>query len=370
MYRTLIFVALLSFASCKKDQGPQQQAPEVPVAAVIQQAVEVTEEFVGQIYGGSDVEIRARVQGWVLQRHFIEGTEVKRGQLLYTIDPLPYQTKADQARGQLAETEAVVVKTKSDLDRIKPLAEMNAVSQRDLVAAQGQYDAAIARREASKSNHENARIELSYCRITALIDGTIGISKADIGDYVGGINLLVLNTVSSLNTMRVRFAISEREYLTFRKRLLGGEKIRTEAELILSDGSLHPEKGQLIVANREIDPTTGTLTLEATFPNTNKILRPGQFARVRMVVETLPGALLIPQRAVIEIQGAYQVFVVDKDSKLQVRVVEVGSRYEEYWIISKGLDPADKVALVGNAAIRVNTVVTPVPVKIQATNAN
>lgn len=368
LHRSYILLIGLSLFACKKEQTAQQQAPEVPVASVLQQDVELTEEFVGQIYGGSDVEIRARVQGWVLQRHFTEGTEVKKDQLLYTIDPLPYQTKADQARGQLAEADAAVVKTKSDLDRIKPLAEMNAVSQRDLVAAQGQYDAAIARRAAMNSNLQNARIELGYCRITAPIDGTIGISKADVGDYAGGINLLVLNTVSSLTSMRVRFAISEREYLTFRKRLLGGEKIKTEVELILSDGSLHPEKGQLIVANREIDPTTGTLTLEASFPNKNKVLRPGQFGRVRMVVETLSGALLIPQRAVVEIQGTYQVFVADKDNKLQIKVVEAGARYGDNWIIRKGLEPTDKVALVGNAALRVNTVITPVPVKATGSN--
>lgn len=365
MFRLLVVFALLILTSCKKEQGQQQQAPEVPVAQVLQQNVDITEDFVGQTYGGSDIEIRARVQGWLTGRHFTEGTPVKKGQLLYTIDPLPYQTKVDMARGQLAEAEAMLVKSKSDLDRIKPLAEMNAVSQRELVAAQGQYDASVARKKALTANLENAQIELGYCRITAPIDGTIGISKADIGDFVGGINLLVLNTLSNINSIRVRFSISEREYLAFRKRILAGEKINSEAQLILADGTLHPQKGQLNVANREIDPTTGTLTLEAIFPNPDKILRPGQFARVRMVVESLQGALLVPQRAVTEIQGTYQVYVVDKESKLQIKVVEAGSRYGENWIINKGLDPTDKVALVGNAALRVNTVITPVAVKAE-----
>jgi membrane fusion protein, multidrug efflux system len=364
MYRLSLLVALLVAAtSCKKDTTQQQQAPEVPVVQVLQQPVDLTEDFVGQTYGGSDIEIRARVQGWVLQRHFTEGTEVKRGQLLYTIDPLPYQTKVDQAKGQLAEADALLVKAKNDLDRIKPLAEMNAVSQRELVAAQGQYDAAVARKKALTATLENAQIELGYCRITAPIDGTIGISKADVGDFVGSINMLVLNTVSSIQSMRVRFSISEREYLAFRKRILAGEKINSEAQLILSDGSIHPQKGQLNAANREIDPATGTLTLEAIFPNPEKILRPGQFARVRMIVESVPNALLVPQRAVTEIQGTYQVYIVDKDNKLQIKVVEAGSRYGENWIIQKGLEPTDRVALVGNAALRVNTVITPVAVK-------
>jgi len=366
MYRLFIVSIVLSLTACKKEQGPQQQAPEVPVAQVLQQNVDITEDFVGQTYGGSDIEIRARVQGWLTGRHFVEGTPVKKGQLLYSIDPLPYQAKVDVARGQLAEADAMLVKAKNDLDRIKPLAEMNAVSQRELVAAQGQYDASVARKKAMAGTLENAQIELGYCRISSPIDGTIGISKADIGDFVGGINMLVLNTISNINSIRVRFSISEREYLAFRKRILAGEKINSEAQLILADGSIQPQKGQLNVANREIDPSTGTLTLEAIFPNPEKIVRPGQFARVRMVVESRPGALLVPQRAVTEIQGIYQVYIVDKENKLQIKVVEAGTRYGENWIINKGLEPTDRVALVGNAALRVNTVITPVAVKSEA----
>lgn len=363
----MIVLGFLILVSCKKDQQAQMQPVEVPVAQVLQKDIAVTQEFVGQTYGGSDIEIRARVQGWVLQKHFTEGTEVKKGQLLYTIDPLPYQTKVDQAKGQLAEADAMLVKAKNDLDRIKPLAEMNAVSQRELVAAQGQYDAAVARKKALASSLENAQIELGYCRVTAPIDGTIGLSKADVGDFVGSINTLILNTVSSINAVRVRFSISEREYLSFRKRILAGEKINSEAELLLADGTVHPQKGQLSLANREIDPATGTLTLEAVFPNPDKILRPGQFARIRLIVETIPGSLLVPQRAVTELQGIYQVYVVDKDNKLQIKVVEAGSRYGTYWIIRKGLEPTDRVALVGSAALRVNTVIQPVPVKSDST---
>jgi membrane fusion protein (multidrug efflux system) len=350
-------------AACKQEQAGEQKAPEVPVVTVMQQRVDVTQDFVGQTYGGADIEIRARVQGWILSRHFNEGAEVKKDQLLYTIDPLPYQSKVEQARGQVAEAEANVVKSKNDLDRIKPLAAINAVSQRELVAAQGQYDAAVARRRSMAAGLENAQIELGYCRVTSPIDGTIGISKADIGDYVGGINLLVLNTVSSINSIRVRFSISEREYLDFRKRLNLGEKINQEVQLQLADGTWHTDKGIINVTNREIDPTTGTFTLEAIFPNPGKVLRPGQFGRVRMIMETLPKALLIPQRAVTELQGLYQVYVVDKDNKLQIKVVEAGDRYGDNWIINKGLEPTDRVALVGNAAIRVNTVITPVEAK-------
>lgn len=363
MYRLPLLLLLCLLATCKPEQTGEQKAPEVPVVQVLQLRVDVTQDFVGQTYGGADIEIRARVQGWVLQRHFNEGAEVKKGQLLYTIDPLPYKSKVEQARGEVAEADAQVVKAKNDLDRIKPLAAINAVSQRELVAAQGQYDAAVARRRSMSASLENAQIELGYCEVTSPIDGTIGISKADVGDYVGGINLLILNTVSNINSVRVRFSISEREYLDFRKRLNMGEKINQEVQLQLADGTWHTDKGIINVTNREIDPTTGTFTLEAIFPNPGKVLRPGQFGRVRMIMETLPNALLIPQRAVTELQGLYQVYVVDKDNKLQIKVVEAGDRYGDNWIIRKGLDPTDRVALVGNASIRVNTVITPVEAK-------
>lgn len=367
--RLLYAFIICSFVlSCKKEEVKQAIAPEVPVASIIQQDVAITNEFVGQTFGGSDIEIRARVQGWLTGIHFKEGTTVKKGELLYTIDPLEYQTKSDRARGQLAEADAVLVKAKSDLDRIKPLAEMNAVSQRELVSAQGQYDAAVARKQSAAAGLKNAQIELGYTRITSPIDGTIGISKAQEGDVVGGVTSMVLNTVSNIHAVRVRFSISEREYLDFRKRIISGEKLDRECELILSDGSLHPHKGTINLTNREIDPATGTLTVEASFPNPEKILRPGQFARVRFVTETLKNAMLVPQRAVIELQGSYQVYVIDKDNKVQIKMVEAGDRYGENWIILKGLEPTDRVALLGNAIIRVNSVVTPVAVKSEKTN--
>ena len=363
---SLFFFLLI--LSCKKEEAKQALAPEVPVAPILQQDVAITREFVGQTYGGSDIEIRARVQGWLTGLHFKEGAEVKKAQLLYTIDPLQYQTKADQAKGQLAEADAVLVKAKSDLDRIRPLAKMNAVSQRELVSAEGQYNAAVARKQAAAAGLENAQIELSYTRVSSPLDGTIGISHGQVGDFVGSINSMILNTVSSVNSVRVRFSISEREYLDFRKRVLGGEKLDREAELILADGSLHPQKGMINLANREIDPATGTLTVEATFPNPEKILKPGQFARVRFVAETLKNAMLVPQRAVIELQGSYQVYVIDKENKVQIKIVEAGERYGDNWIITKGLEPADRVALLGNAIIRVNSVITPVAIKSEKTN--
>jgi membrane fusion protein (multidrug efflux system) len=353
--------------SCK-EKAVETTIPEVPVVSVLIQDVPLTQEYVGQTLGGTDIQIRARVQGFLTGIHFREGSAVRKGQLLYTIDPLPYQARLDQAKGQLASAKAQLAKAVSDLDRIKPLAAINAVSQRDLVAAQAQYDAAVGGDEAARGMVKNAEIELGYATIYSPIDGIIGISKFEVGDLVGAISSFNLNTVSSTKTMRVRFSVTEAEYLEFRKRVPDQKQMDWTIDMILSDGSVHPHRGQINLANREIDQATGTLTMEATVPNPEETVRPGQFAKVRFVTEIRKGALLIPLRAVTELQGTYQVFVVNSENKVEVKMVEAGQQYGEYWIINSGLEPTDKVALLGNVAIRVNSTVTPVPVKVDSTN--
>jgi membrane fusion protein (multidrug efflux system) len=340
------------------------------VTPVLIKDVPITQEYVGQTLGATDIQINARVQGFLTGIHFKEGSKVRKGQLLYTIDPLPYQAKVEQAKGQLATAEANLVQAKSDLDRIIPLAKINAVSQRDLVAAQGKYDAAVGGKAAADAFLKNAQIELGYAWITSPIDGIIGISQFEMGDLVGTINSRYLNTVSDTRSVRVRFSVSENEYLDFRKRLGPEERKKMDwtVDMILSDGTVHPEKGIINIANREIDQATGTLTMEALFPNPDELVRPGQFAKVRFVTETRKGAILVPQRAVTELQGIYQVYVVGAENKITVKMVQAGQRYGKYWIINSGLEPTDKVALVGNAAIRSNSVITPVAVKADSTN--
>ena len=365
---TFLVACGLLLYSCKSKEQAEVKAPEVPVAAIVIKDVPITQEYVGQTLGASDIQINARVQGFLTGIHFKEGSRVKKGQLLYTVDPLPYQAKVEQARGQLATAEANLVQARSDLDRIIPLAKINAVSQRDLVAAQGKYDAAVGGKEAAVAFLKNAQIELGYAWITSPIDGIIGISQYEVGDLVGSINSRYLNTVSDTRSVRVRFSISENEYLDFRKRLSPEEREKMDwtVDMILSDGSVHPVKGLINLANREIDPATGTLTMEATFPNPDELVRPGQFAKVRFVIELRKGALLVPQRAVTELQGTYQVYVVGSDNKVAVKMVQAGQRFGEYWIIDSGLEPGDKVALLGNTAIRPNSVVTPVPVNTES----
>ncbi|NTV82744.1 MAG: efflux RND transporter periplasmic adaptor subunit [Bacteroidales bacterium] len=363
----LVVLVGLLFFSCNKKKTLETAALEVPVTSVLIKDVPLTQEYVGQTLGGTDIQIRARVQGFLTGMYFREGSAVKKGQLLYSIDPLPYQAKLDQAKGQLAEAEALLAKAKSDLDRIKPLAAINAVSQRDLVAAQAQFDASIGRLEAAQGMVNNAQIELSYATITSPIDGIIGISNFEVGDLVGTIQSFNLNTVSSTKTIRVRFSVTEAEYLEFRKRVPDKNKMDWTIEMILSDGSIHPHKGQINLANREIDPSTGTLTMEATVPNPEENVRPGQFAKVRFITEVRKGAMLIPLRAVTELQGTYQVYVVSAENKVEIKTVQAGQKYGEYWIIDSGLEATDKVALVGNIAIRVNSAVKPVPVKADST---
>lgn len=362
-----VWIGMLLF-SCGKKAVVETAAPEVPVTSVLIKDVPLTQEYVGQTLGGTDIQIRARVQGFLTGIHFREGSAVKKGQLLYTIDPLPYQAKLDQARGQLATAEAQLAKAKSDLERIKPLAAINAVSQRDLVAAQAQYDAAIGGEEAARGMVKNAEIELGYASIYSPIDGIIGISNFEVGDLVGSINSFNLNTVSSIKDIRVRFSVTEAEYLEFRKRVGDRNKMNWTIDMILSDGSVHPYKGQINLANREIDAATGTLTMEAAVPNPQEDVRPGQFAKVRFITEIRENAMLIPLRAVTELQGTYQVFTVNSENKIEARMVQAGQQFGPYWIIDSGLEPSDRVALVGNLAIRVNSVITPVPVAVDSTN--
>ncbi|MGB3675172.1 MAG: efflux RND transporter periplasmic adaptor subunit, partial [Candidatus Nanopelagicales bacterium] len=291
---------------------------EVPVTAVLKQNVMLESEFTGQTYGQSDIQINPRVDGVILSMNFKEGSIVKKGQLLYTIDPLPFQAKVNEAAAGLAEAQASLAKTKSDLEMIEPLAKINAVSQRELVQAKALYDASRASIDAARASLDNAKIQLGYCSITAPISGLIGISKVRAGDYVQPGPNSVLTTISDLVDMRVRFTVSEQEYLRlfreFNKENSQIKDVGNSIGIILSDGSEYPYKGKVSFADRQIDPSTGALTFEAAFPNPDKLLRPGQYVKVIVVTDVRNDALLVPQRAVIEMQGIFQVYVLGDSS--------------------------------------------------------
>jgi membrane fusion protein, multidrug efflux system len=360
----LLLLAYLFMGCSKEKEAATAPVLEIQVSKVIQRDVPIYREFVGQVYGQSDIEIRTRVDGWITALSFKEGGSVKKGQLLYTIDPIQYQTKVDQARGQLAAAEATFVNADSNLKRIKPLAEINAVSKRDLDAALANFDASKAQVDAARANLENQKIELSYTRITSPIDGVIGISKMREGNYVGSLGPSgLLNTVSQIESLRVRFPIGEQDLLhiqKIRKENPEEAKKEIEAHLILADGSLYPHKGWVNTTDRQIDSETGTLTIQADFPNPEQNLRPGQFVRIRLIFENRKHALIVPQRAVTEMQGIFQVMTVTAENKLQAKIVQAGQQIGNEWIIDSGLEVTDRIALLGSQFIQPNTIVKPV----------
>jgi membrane fusion protein (multidrug efflux system) len=269
----------------------------------------------------------------------------------------------DQAAGKLAEAKTNLAKTKSDLDMIEPLAKINAVSQRELVSAKAQYEAALGQIQSAEGALRNAKIELGYCSVVAPISGMIGISKVREGDYVSPGPLAVLNTISELKNIRVRFTISEQEYLRiFREATAENSALKgagKKVQLILSDGSPYPSIGTLSFTDRQVDPSTGAMTLEASFENPDKLLRPGQYVKVKVVTDVRLNALVIPQRSVIEMQGIYQVYVLGDSSKVHLQIIQTGPSFADAYIVEDGLKAGDKIAMGGTQLLRNGSTIAP-----------
>jgi membrane fusion protein (multidrug efflux system) len=339
---------------------------EVAVLEVQPRDIPIYLDMIGQTRGSVDIPIRARIDGVLEEVNFLEGRDVKKGQLLYVIDPTPFEAQVVEAEGRLAEATTQLAKASSDLERIRPLAEIDAVSKLDLDAADAQFKAAEGLLQAARAQVQQANIQLGYTKIMAPVDGLIGITQAKVGEYVGqSPNPVVLNTVSQVDPIRVRFSINEREYLRLRRDFK--KKIRSEDEepetselqLILSDGSIHDHVGRVAGLDAAINPTTGTLTLEADFPNPERIVLPGQFARVRAVIDERNAALAVPQRAVMETQGIFQLAIVADDGTVELRQVQMGPRVNEEWIVESGLEPGEFVALEGLQRMRPGIKVVP-----------
>ena len=365
-----IVLGLLTFVSgCKEKSAGELPPPTVQVVQVIQQEIPVIEEFVGQTYGLFDIAIQARVDGFLEGIHFEEGRRVKKGQLLYSIDPQPFEAKVAGSMSQLAEANTRLVKAESDLVRIKPLAEINAVSQSDLDAAVAQRDAATAAVEAAEAGLVSAKIELGYTKIYSPIEGVIGKTEAYPGDYVGrGLTNVILNEVSRIDKILVNFHIPEEKYLEIvRPFLAGTDSARVQRRqnnqgltMILADGTLYPHEGKLEFINRQVNATTGTILLQASFPNPSLILRPGQFARVRAVIDVISEGLLIPQRCAQEMQGIYNVYVVNDQDEVEFREIKVGSTYQtSYLIVTEGLAPEDRIVYEGLQKVKNGSKVNP-----------
>ena len=362
----LPMLACVALVGCEQQEPPAPPLLEVPVVEVVQQDVPVILEMVGQTLGSSDIPIRARVDGVLESIEFLEGRVVKKDQLLYTIDTRPFDAKVVEAQGYLAEAQTSLAKSKSDLDRIRPLAEINAVSQQDLDSAVAQFEAAKGKLQAAKAQVEQAKIELGYTNIHSPISGRIGLTRAKVGEYVGKEpNPIVLNYVSKIDPIRVRFAINERQYLRFARKItqemknIDDDRDDTTLELILADGTVHDHKGRVTSFEAAIDPTTGTLSLEADFPNPDSIVLAGQFARVRAQAQVLKNALVIPQRAINELQGNFQVMVVTSENTIEVKPVVLGPVYQNMRVIEEGLSSDDRVATEGLLRLRNGMSVVP-----------
>ena len=358
--KKVYFLLLLSaiIFSCKKGDKQQAMPPQpFEVYEIQAKSVPIYEEFVGQIYGEKDIPIRARVEGFLEGIHFDEGERVKKGQLLYSIDPDPFQEKVVAEESKVSEAQTVLVQAESDLRRIEPLAAMDAVSQQELDMAVSKRDAAISSLEAAKANLNIAKINKGYCKMYAPIEGIIGKTNAREGEFVGkDPNPVILNTVSQLRAIRVQFFLTEPDYLKIARAYLTAEEMemrrvegddRAELELILADGTLYDQKGEVDFIDRNIDSSTGSILVQATFPNPQRLIRPGQFARVRIRVREDENSIVIPQKCAKELQGQFSVMFVNNENVLESKTVQVTDKVGEFYIIKEGLNNGDKIILEG-----------------------
>ncbi len=367
-------ICVLTLFACTKEEAaqPPPPPPQVTVYQTEAREVPIYQEFVGQIYGYKDIAIAARVEGFLEGIHFEEGSRVEKGKLLYTLESQQFEADVAAKMSGVAGAKTVMTEAKTYLDRIRPLAEEKAVSQSDLDSAQAQYDVGISSIKAAEANLRAAKIQLGYTKIYSPINGIIGKTKAKVGDFVGrSPNPIILNTVSRIDTVLVEFFITESQYLMLMRHFLAQARPgkpepeeKADLELILSDGSVYEHKGKADFVNREVDPSTGAILIQASFANPDELLRPGQFARVRGVVEIVKEAILIPQRCVMELQGSFSVYVVTPDNKTQVREVTAGPKVGSFWLIRKGLKPGEQVVYEGLQKVKDGTVVEPVVAEI------
>lgn len=361
----IILTSGLLFISCGDDAN-KAPVPKIEIYEVVEQDVPIINEFVGNVAGQKDIAIRARAIGFLEGIHFNEGTLVKKGQLLYTIESQQYESESAAMQSKLAEAKTNLAYTESDLNRIKPLAEVFAVSQSDLDAAIAKHDAAKANVAAAKANLRASNILLDYTKIKSPITGIIGKTKAKVGDFVGqSPNPVILNVVSLIDTMLVDFYLTESNYIRIFRELIEqnpeerGQK-KKKMQLVLVDGSVFKYNGTIKFIDREVDPTTGAILIQAAFPNPEKLLRPGQFAKVRAEVDLVENGILIPQRCVIETQGKHSVFVIDEENKVVRREIKTGPTVNSSWLVEEGLKSGDKVVYEGLQKVKPGMVIEPV----------
>jgi membrane fusion protein (multidrug efflux system) len=361
---TITTACMIIGLGCSQSAPPAPPPPAVLVTEVIQKDVPISAEWVGTTVGFVNAKVMPRVQGYLLKQNYEDGASVKAGQLLFEIDDRSYKASLDQALGDLATQRANLRKHQQDVGRYTPLAAQGAVSKQELDDAVQATRASEAQVQAAEAAVTNARLNLDWTKVYAPIDGIAGIAPVQVGDLVTP--SAVLTTVSQLHPMKVTFPITEREYLRFAEKIKehqekGRAEDEPDLELILADGSAYPHRGRFSVANREIDRETGTILVQALFPNPDSILRPGLYAKVRAATQTVRGALLVPERAVQEIQGTYQVAVVGAEDRIALRTVKMGQQLDGLWIVNEGLRPGERVVTQGLQKVRDGIAVTATP---------
>ena len=366
----ILLVALGIFASgCNKGQAAAAvPIPEVQVATVETRDVPIYGEWVATLDGYINAEIRPQVSGYIIKQNYTEGSLVRKGQVLFEIDPRPFQATLDRAKGDLAQAQAQLGKSTLDVERDTPLADARAIAKSQLdneVQAKLGAQAAV---ESAKAAVEQAELNLEWTKVTSLVDGIAGIAQVQMGNLVGSTS--ILTSVSQVDPIKAFFPISEREYLLAQGKSKAISSKHTisffgnSLQLILTDGSIYAQKGKILLADRQVDPGTGTIRIVAAFPNSGNVLRPGQYGRVRVETSTKRDALLLPQSAVVYLQGSYQVAVVGGNLKVSMRAVKPGATVGTMWVIDEGLKPGEQVVVGGVQQIREGTLVTPKPVHL------
>ena len=370
----LSLIVIGAFASCSDVKQKKIPAQEITVIKVEKKDIPYYSLFVGQVYGFKDIPIRARVDGYLEGIHFKEGFSVKKGQLLYSIDAQPFEAEVAAQQSKVAEAKTMLANAESEYNRYKPLVKTNAVSKSDYDAVYAQFEAAKATVEAAEANLRIAQIKLGYTKIESPIRGLIGKTLAKEGEYVGREpNPVILNTVSRIDEIIVEFFITENQYLNFARHMGNLDSIIRKKEfkkddrldLVLSDGTIYKHKGYLNFIDRNVNSSTGAILLQASFPNPEGLIRPGQYAKVR--IKAIEGEkIAIPQRCVKELQGENSVFVVNDDNKIEFRKISIDYESGDYYVIESGVKPGERIVIDALQKVRAGMVINPVVIEFKS----
>jgi RND family efflux transporter MFP subunit len=367
--RTFSLVSLTSLvlfaAGCDSTKAAPSPPPvPVEVATVVQQDTPIYSEWVATLDGYINAQIQPHVTGYIVRQNYKEGAVVRQGDVLFEIDPRPFKAALDQAKAQLAQSEAQLGKARLDVERDTPLAQARAIAQSQLDTEVQAKLGAQAQVDAAKANVEQAQLNLDWTKVTSLVTGIAGIAQVQIGNLVGPNS--ILTSVSQVDPIKAYFTVSEKEFTDFHRRFptettVEEQRKRIPLQLLLSDGAVYEQTGRISFADREVNPATGTIRIAGLFPNPTNLLRPGGYGRIRASVRSRDGALLVPQRAVTELQGSYQVAVVGDDNKVSIRPVTVGERVGRLWIVNEGVKPGERVIIEGLQKVRDGAAVQAVP---------